>query len=100
MVGEGRVRGAVEHFYALVTDDLSSISDPITALLTACGALAQPAANGGLPVQTVLDDDARAELQDVLERLGPRVRKIAAASTSRAQSPAPTAPAQRRRRAA
>ena len=82
---EGRVRGAVEHFYALTSpENADELTDPISALLTICGASTLPAANGGLPTATVLDDQARGELQQILDRLRPRVQKIAAASTKRA----------------
>jgi DNA-binding transcriptional ArsR family regulator len=82
---EGRVRGAVEHFYALTSpENAAELADPIDGLLNICGAATVPGTNGGLPTATVLDAEARSELQGMLDKLAPRVRKVAAASTKRA----------------
>lgn len=81
---EGRVRGAVEHFYRLAPGaDETPITDPRTTLLALAGALTQPAVNGGLPTPTVLDDQGRAELDKILTQLTPKVRRIAAAAAKR-----------------
>jgi hypothetical protein len=85
LADEGRVRGAVEHFYALSrNDEETQLSDPVHALLGLCGALTVAATDGGYPQPAVLDDDARQTLDGLLEDLRPRVREIAARSTERA----------------
>jgi DNA-binding transcriptional ArsR family regulator len=81
---EGRVRGAVEHFYGLSRDaGEAPVTDPLTTLLGLAGALTQPALNGGLPTPTVLDGQGRAELDKLLTQLRPKVRKIAAGAAKR-----------------
>jgi len=82
---EGRVRGAVEHFYSLVPgdDDALRLVDPITQLLGLCGALTVPAADGGYPRPAVVDEAARALLMAVLDRLRPEVKQIVADSVAR-----------------
>ena len=47
---EGRVRGAVEHFYALVPDNEADLNDPLVGLQKLCGVLTLPSADGGYPV--------------------------------------------------
>jgi DNA-binding transcriptional ArsR family regulator len=87
LADEGRVRGAVEHFYALVADEQEGqLADPVDQLLGLCGALTVPAPDGGYPRPTVLDASARKELQRVLARLRPEVRKIVAKATARTGS--------------
>lgn len=82
---EGRVRGAVEHFYSLVVDEeVGQLSDPINDLLGLCGALTIPDSDGGYPQPVALEDRARRDLQRVMKRLEPEVRAIASASTARA----------------
>src|ERR1700761_6151698 len=83
LADEGRVRGAVEHLYALVRDD-APLVDPVGNLLSICGALTVPAPAGGSPVPVPLDEPARADLRAILDRVGPEVREIAAAATRRA----------------
>jgi|tagenome__1003787_1003787.scaffolds.fasta_scaffold19537163_1 DNA-binding transcriptional ArsR family regulator len=73
---EGRVRGAVEHFYALVPDNEADLNDPLVGLQKLCGALTLPSADGGYPVPVKLDDEARAALQKLLGTLRPKVQKI------------------------
>jgi DNA-binding transcriptional ArsR family regulator len=73
---EGRVRGAVEHFYALVPDNEADLNDPVVGLQKLCGALTLPSADGGYPVPVPLDDEARAALQKLLDTLRPKVQKI------------------------
>lgn len=88
LADEGRVRGAVEHFYALVPgdgDDDLRLADPITQLLQLCGALTVPSEDGGYPRPAVVDDAAREALSAVLERLGPEVRQIVAEAVERAE---------------
>jgi DNA-binding transcriptional ArsR family regulator len=84
LADEGRVRGAVEHFYALAPDGTEAqLVDPIMTLLGLCGALTVPTEDGGYPQQTELDAKGRAELQHMLDRLRPRVQRVAATATKR-----------------
>ncbi|WCB96452.1 hypothetical protein DSM104299_05211 [Baekduia alba] len=73
---EGRVRGAVEHFYALVPDNEADLNDPLVGLQKLCGVLTLPDPEGGYPVPVPLDDEARAALQKLLDTLRPKVQKI------------------------
>ena len=41
---EGRVRGAVEHFYALVPENETDLNDPLVGLQKLCGVLTLPSA--------------------------------------------------------
>jgi DNA-binding transcriptional ArsR family regulator len=87
LADEGRVRGAVEHFYALVAEDEETrLADPVGTLLGLCGTLTVPAPDGGYPRPAVLDERARAELRDVLERLTPEVRAIVVDAGRRAEA--------------
>ena len=73
---EGRVRGAVEHFYALVPDNEADLNDPVTGLQRLCGVLTLPTSNGGYPQPIALDGQARDELQKLLDALRPKVQRI------------------------
>jgi DNA-binding transcriptional ArsR family regulator len=73
---EGRVRGAVEHFYALVPDNEADLNDPLVGLQKLCGVLTLPNPDGGYPVPVPLDGEARAALQKLLDTLRPKVQKI------------------------
>jgi DNA-binding transcriptional ArsR family regulator len=87
LADEGRVRGAVEHFYALVSDEREGqLADPVGQLLGLCGALTVPAPDGGYPRPTVLDAPAREKLQRLLARLRPEVRDIVAEATARTRA--------------
>lgn len=81
---EGRVRGAVEHFYGLVPDNAAEITDPLVDLQKACGVLTLPAADGGYPQPVGLDDQARQELQKVLDLIRPKVERIVSNAAKRA----------------
>jgi DNA-binding transcriptional ArsR family regulator len=85
LADEGRVRGAVEHFYALVAGDEeeTQLTDPVGQLLGLCGALTVPARDGGYPRPAVLDDPARRQLQKLIAKLRPEVQGIVAAATER-----------------
>jgi DNA-binding transcriptional ArsR family regulator len=85
LADEGRVRGAVEHFYALVPGDEEEtrLTDPIGQLLAICGALTVPDAGGGYPRPAVLDDPAREELRRLIARVRPEVQEIVAAASAR-----------------
>ena len=81
---EGRVRGAVEHFYTLVPDDADDLQNPVTQLLSMCNALTVPGPDGSYPRATVIDDEARDKLTTMISTLVPRVQRIALQSTLRA----------------
>jgi DNA-binding transcriptional ArsR family regulator len=84
LADEGRARGAVEHFYALVrADEETRLVDPVGQLLGLCGALTVPAPDGGYPRPAILDESAREQLQRMIARLRPEVRDIVAAATAR-----------------
>jgi DNA-binding transcriptional ArsR family regulator len=84
LADEGRVRGAVEHFYMLVLDeDEVTLTDPTGTLLSLCGALTVPSTDGGYPQPVRLDDRARGELHRLITALQPEVRAIATESTAR-----------------
>jgi DNA-binding transcriptional ArsR family regulator len=81
---EGRVRGAVEHFYALAPGDESDLSDPLVNLQKLCGVLTLPTADGGYPKPIELDDEARAALQKLLDTLRPKVQRVIRETAKRA----------------
>lgn len=85
LADEGRVRGAVEHFYALVPggEEETRLTDPVGALLGICGALTVPDADGGYPRPAVLDDPAREQLRTLIAQLRPEVQGIVAAASAR-----------------
>jgi DNA-binding transcriptional ArsR family regulator len=72
---EARVRGAVEHFYALVADNDADLNDPMIDLQKLCGFLTVTGADG-YPTPLTLDAQARAEMQRTLDGLRPRVKTI------------------------
>jgi DNA-binding transcriptional ArsR family regulator len=84
LVDEGRVRGAVEHLYALVSDDELHLVDPVQRALALAGVLTMPDVNGGYPAPTVLDGRALAELDTLLNGFRKGVRRIALDSAKRA----------------
>jgi DNA-binding transcriptional ArsR family regulator len=87
LADEGRVRGAVEHFYALAAGaEQTQLADPVRSLLGLCGALTIASSDGGYPRPVVLDADARARIDALLEGLRPQVREIATRSTARAEA--------------
>jgi DNA-binding transcriptional ArsR family regulator len=73
---EGRVRGAVEHFYALVPDNEADLNDPAVGLQKLCGALTLSVASGDYPQPIALDAQARGELEKLVEGLRPKVQRI------------------------
>jgi DNA-binding transcriptional ArsR family regulator len=73
---EGRVRGAVEHFYALVPDNEADLNDPVIGLQKLCGVLTLPRSSGGYPQPIALDAQARSELEKLLDALRPKVQRI------------------------
>jgi DNA-binding transcriptional ArsR family regulator len=86
LADEGRVRGAVEHFYALVPNEADTqLTDPVGTLLGLCGALTVPSPDGGYPRPAELDDRARKELRSVLDKLRPQVQGIVAGAARRGE---------------
>jgi DNA-binding transcriptional ArsR family regulator len=84
LADEGRVRGAVEHFYALAAGvEAPQVSDPINKLLAVCDALTLPGEEGGYPRPSVIDQPAREQLRVLIDQLRPQVQSIAAAATRR-----------------
>jgi DNA-binding transcriptional ArsR family regulator len=73
---EGRVRGAVEHFYALVPDNEAEINDPLVGLQKLCGVLTLPTGENGYPQPVPLDAEARAQMQKILDTMRPKVQRI------------------------
>jgi DNA-binding transcriptional ArsR family regulator len=91
LVREGRVRGAIAHYYGLASKDQDDrVDDLIFGLLNICGALALPDPQGGNPQATVIDERARSQLLALIEKVKPRVREIAEASTQPRGGPAGT----------
>ncbi|HET6510168.1 MAG TPA: helix-turn-helix domain-containing protein [Baekduia sp.] len=88
LADEGRVRGAVEHFYALVPGSQGDIrlTDPVTQLLGLCGALTLPDPDGGYPRPAVIDDVARERLTAIIAQLSPEVQQIVAEALARADA--------------
>lgn len=88
LADEGRVRGAVEHFYALVPGDQDGVrlTDPVTQLLGLCGALTLPDPDGGYPRPAVIDDIARERLTAIIAKLCPEVQRIVAEALERADA--------------
>jgi DNA-binding transcriptional ArsR family regulator len=86
LADEGRVRGAVEHFYALIPGDQDDVrlTDPVTQLLGLCGALTMPDPDGGYPRPSVIDDVARERLTSIIAKLRPEVRQIVVEALARA----------------
>jgi DNA-binding transcriptional ArsR family regulator len=85
LADEGRVRGAVEHFYALAPNEEDTwLTDPVRDLQSLCGALTVPAEDGDYPQLVVLDDQGRAELRAVVQQLRPKVQSIVRSAVARA----------------
>jgi DNA-binding transcriptional ArsR family regulator len=83
LADEGRVRGTVEHFYALVLDNEADLNDPLIGLQRLCGALTLPSPAGGYPRPVTLDEQARAQMHQLLSLVRPRVEKIVSAAADR-----------------
>lgn len=83
---EGRVRGAVQHFYALVPDNEADLNDPIIGLQKLCGALTLPVSSDGYPQPIVLDTQARGEMEKLLKALRPKVQRIVRETAKRAEA--------------
>jgi DNA-binding transcriptional ArsR family regulator len=85
LADEGRSRGAVEHFYALVHDNEVDLNDPLIGLQRLCGVLTLPNLADGYPKPIILDARARTQLQETLDVLRPKVERIVRAAAQRAE---------------
>lgn len=85
LADEGRVRGAVEHLYALAPGaETDALNDPSEVMLSLCGTLIVQVGADAMPRPAELDDEARLALHELLETLKPKVCVIAEQSTVRA----------------
>lgn len=74
---ETKVRGAIEHHYALVADVAEDFVDPVSRLQTLCGALMETDPVSGLPRAIEPDEDTQRKLLDfLLNDVKPRVAEI------------------------
>lgn len=94
---EGRVRGALEYFYALVPENDEDLNDPVVGLQKLCGALTHTPTDGGYPVPVTLDSTAREQMQKLFEAVRPKVRRIVDATARRNAADEPSARARARR---
>jgi DNA-binding transcriptional ArsR family regulator len=77
LADEVRVRGAVEHYYAIVPDTAAEFVDPISRLQTLCGELMELDPVSGLPRPIEPDEDTQKKLLDfLLTDVKPRVAEI------------------------
>jgi DNA-binding transcriptional ArsR family regulator len=83
LVGEGRSRGTIEHFYGLVARNEEQLNDSVVGLQKLCGGLTLPSVDGGYPQPLVLDERAREELQALLDALRPKVQRALRAAAKR-----------------
>ena len=77
LADEKRVRGAVEHYYAIVADVAAEFADPVSRLQTLCGELMEIDPVSGIPRPIEPDEDTQRELLDFLVNdVKPRVAEI------------------------
>ena len=77
LADEARVRGAVEHYYAIVADVAAEFVDPVPRLQTLCGELMKMDDASGFPKVVEPDEDTHRKLLDLLEtHVKPRVAEI------------------------
>jgi hypothetical protein len=87
LVDEGRVRGAVEHYYTLASHQpLPPASDPVRVALALSRALSVSPPGDGPPLLTELDPRGRDEIQELVDRFALNVRSVALSSTLRANA--------------
>jgi hypothetical protein len=80
LADETRVRGAVEHHYAIVADVAAEYGDPISRLQTLCGKLMELDEASGLPQVITLTENTHKKLLDFLDNdVKPQVAEIIAA---------------------
>jgi DNA-binding transcriptional ArsR family regulator len=84
LADEMRVRGAIEHYYAVVADVAAEFVDPISRLQTLCGELMEIDPASGLPRPIEPDAETQARLLDfLLNDVKPRVAEIISARRQR-----------------
>jgi DNA-binding transcriptional ArsR family regulator len=77
LADELRVRGAIEHYYAIVADVAAEFVDPISRLQTLCGELMEMDPVSGLPRAIDPDEETQRRLLDfLLNDVKPRVAEI------------------------
>jgi len=77
LADEARVRGAIEHYYAIVADVAAELVDPVPRLQTLCGELMKMDDASGFPKVVELDEDTHRKLLDFLDTdVKPRVAEI------------------------
>jgi hypothetical protein len=84
LADERRVRGAIEHLYALVPDHEAEINDPLVGLQKLCGVLTLPGSGSDYPQPVALDELAREQLTTLLDGLRPKVERIVRDAHARA----------------
>jgi DNA-binding transcriptional ArsR family regulator len=84
LADEDRVRGAVEHYYALDADVAKELSDPITRLQVLCGKLMELDDASGFPRVITPSEETHRKLLNFLDNhVKPRVAEIIAAQPRR-----------------
>jgi hypothetical protein len=85
MAGKSRAWGPGARFYVLVGDTGREVpfSGAVERLLVLTGAMTVPATDGSYPSPATVDEQARAELTEIINTIAPAVRRLAAASTER-----------------
>jgi DNA-binding transcriptional ArsR family regulator len=68
LADETRVRGAIEHYYALDAEVAKELTDPVTRLQTLCGRLMVLDEASGFPRVIRPDEDTQRKLLDFLEK--------------------------------
>ncbi|MET0602231.1 MAG: helix-turn-helix domain-containing protein [Baekduia sp.] len=77
LADETKVRGAVEHHYAIVAEVAEDFVDPVSRLQTLCGELMETDPVSGLPRAIEPDEDTQRRLLDfLLNDVKPRVAEI------------------------
>jgi hypothetical protein len=84
LADERPVRGAIEHYYALVADVAAEFVDPISRLQTLCGELMEMDPVSGIPRAIQPDEETQKRLLDfLLNDVKPRVAEIIGARPRR-----------------
>jgi hypothetical protein len=91
LADEGRVRGAVEHFYVVREDHAEDWQDPLVAFQHVCAAITLPDPEGGVPEPVELDDQARVEMKALLDEVRPKVLSVVEAAARRRPGARPSA---------
>ena len=84
LADEARVRGAIEHYYAIVADVAAESADPIPRLQTLCGERMKMDDASGFPKIVKPDEETHRALLEFLEtQVKPRVAEILGAQRRR-----------------